>query len=175
MSLEGAVWSLKNVLKWCHLSQRLLGLKTTSLKMKKILGCGVREKWAYQTSVAPHLCSRLEAPGYTSWRQLSFIVCIMVWQRRRMWEIKNHDISTKIKSRCITFTNLRVSDSDPRGRRAMCMAVFHSVFFWYNHLVASLKFSNSTYSGFKEYLNQAVKQCFRGCQVINISRSKPLC
>ncbi len=40
-----------NCHKWCHLSQHRLRLKTTSLKMKKIWGCGVRKKWAYQTSV----------------------------------------------------------------------------------------------------------------------------
>ncbi len=51
-----------NCLKWCHLSQRRLGLKTTSLKMKKICRCGVRKKWAYQTSVA-RASSPLEASG----------------------------------------------------------------------------------------------------------------
>ncbi len=50
---EGAVWDLINCLKWCHLSQHQLGLK-------KIWRCGVRKKWAYQTSV-----SRL-APAYFS-------------------------------------------------------------------------------------------------------------
>ncbi len=45
-------WNLINGLRWCHLSQRRLGLKTICLRMKKIWGCGVRKKWAYQTSVA---------------------------------------------------------------------------------------------------------------------------
>lgn len=34
---DGAVWNLLNCLKWCHLSQRHLGL-ITNLKMKKALG-----------------------------------------------------------------------------------------------------------------------------------------
>ncbi len=49
------VW---NVLKW--LSQHLLGVKTTSLKIKKIWKF---EMWAYQTSVA-RFSSLLQARGY---------------------------------------------------------------------------------------------------------------
>ncbi len=54
VSPEGVVWSLINVLEWCHLSQ--CWLKAKSLKIEK----------SVQTSVAPHLCCRLEAPGYIS-------------------------------------------------------------------------------------------------------------
>ncbi len=46
-ALEGAAWSLINCLKWCHLSQHHLGLETTSLKKKKIWGCGVGKKGAH--------------------------------------------------------------------------------------------------------------------------------
>lgn len=35
---DGAAPNLKNCLKWCHLSQLLLGLKITSVDIKKNLG-----------------------------------------------------------------------------------------------------------------------------------------
>ncbi len=50
----------------CPLSQHWLGLKTSSLKMKKCGGVvgGVRKKWTYQTFVA-HSSSPLQASGLT--------------------------------------------------------------------------------------------------------------
>lgn len=48
VSPEGAVWGLINDLNWCDLGQCWLGLQTTTLK--KIWGCGIRNKLAYQTT-----------------------------------------------------------------------------------------------------------------------------
>lgn len=43
---------LINVLKWCRLGQRCLGLKTTSFKVQEMCCCGVRKRWSYKSSVA---------------------------------------------------------------------------------------------------------------------------
>lgn len=44
---EGAAQTLTNCLESCHLSQRLLGLKTTGWKIGKVWKRGVGRKWAY--------------------------------------------------------------------------------------------------------------------------------
>ncbi len=74
VSPEGAMRSLINCLKWCHLSHGQLGLKTASLKMKMLWWCGVRKTWAYRASVPLPLLleageSRLHRGGYSNFTQ----------------------------------------------------------------------------------------------------------